>query len=130
MIELESVDLTAVLAEVKAAFLAYEDALLANDVTVLDDWFWADERLVRFGIAEIQYGAAAVARWRKTAGGVSADRLHRHITVTAWGADTAVVSLEFTNGQEAPRGRQSQVWARFVDGWRIVHAHVSMIPAV
>ena len=127
MIEFESVDLPAVVAEVTATFLAYEAALLANDVAILDEWFWADERLVRFGIAEIQYGAAAVARWRKSAGGVPADRSHRQVTVTALGFDTAIVSLEFSNGTELARGRQSQLWARFADGWRIVHAHVSMI---
>jgi ketosteroid isomerase-like protein len=131
MIEPPALDDPAIVAEVSAAFAAYEAALSANDVDDLDRWFWNDARLVRFGIAEVQHGAAEVAAWRRTGPGVPAERAHRRVTITALGPDVAVVGLEFVNGDPAdaalPVGRQSQVWARLPDGWRVVHAHVSMI---
>ena len=40
----------------RACFEAYEQALLANDVDAMDTWFWDDPAVVRFGIAECQYG--------------------------------------------------------------------------
>jgi ketosteroid isomerase-like protein len=113
--------------EVRSAFDSYERALAQNDVDALDEWFWSDERLVRFGIAEIQHGAREVIAWRRTSAGVPPDRAHERVTVTAFDKDTAVVALEFRNGTSAELGRQSQLWRRMGCGWRIVHAHVSMI---
>jgi hypothetical protein len=114
-------------AEVRAAFDDYEHALLHNDIDRMDAWFWPDERLVRFGIADMQHGAAEVAAWRRTAPGVPANRAHQRVTVTAFDDRTAIVALEFANGDEPRIGRQSQVWRRFPAGWRVVHAHVSMV---
>jgi Protein of unknown function (DUF3225)/Protein of unknown function (DUF4089) len=39
------------------------------------------------------------------------------------------VTLEFRRNQTpyAPKGRQSQVWRKFSEGWKIVSAHVSLI---
>ena len=54
----------AVVAEVRSAFEAYERALIGNDVAAMDAAFWDDERVVRFGLAEIQHGYAEVAAWR------------------------------------------------------------------
>lgn len=115
--------------EVLAAFHAYEAALIANDVDLLDEWFWDDARLVRFGLAEIQHGAAEVAAWRRASAGVPAGRRHERVTVTAFGPDMAIATLVFSNGGTPPLGRQSQVWIRANARWRIVHAHVSMMPA-
>ena len=113
--------------EVRACFTAYEDALLANDVDAMDGWFWADPAVVRFGIAECQYGPDEIAAWRRSAAPVPRDRRHGRTTFTAHGDDLVVVTLEFTNGDRAGRGRQSQLWRRTAEGWRVVHAHVSMI---
>jgi ketosteroid isomerase-like protein len=113
--------------EVRACFVAYEQALLANDVEAMDAWFWDDPAVVRFGIAECQYGPAEIAAWRREAEPVPADRRAVRTTVVAHGDDLAVVTLEFANGERAGRGRQSQVWARTAAGWRVVHAHVSVI---
>jgi ketosteroid isomerase-like protein len=112
---------------VHAAFLAYEDALMRNDVAEMDEWFWPDERLVRFGLADMQHGAREVAAWRRTSPGVPSNRAHERVTVTAFDADTAVVALEFRNGSSPEIGRQSQLWRRTDRGWRVVHAHVSMM---
>ncbi len=115
-----------VVAEVTAAFEAYEAALLRHDIAEMDRWFWDDPRVVRFGIADHQYGAAEVAAWRRTTTPVPADRTHRRVTISAFGRDSAVAHLLFSNGDSPTWGRQTQVWVRFPDGWKIVAAHVSM----
>ena len=116
----------AVEAEVRAAFESYERALIANNVAAMDAAFWDDERVVRFGIAEIQHGFAEVAAWRASATPVPTSRRHERVVVTSFSPDLAVVSLEFRNGDAPAVGRQSQVWARLAGGWSVVHAHVSM----
>ena len=108
-------------------FEAYERALVANEVGGMDAAFWDDERVVRFGIAEIQHGFAEVTAWRASAAAVPTSRRHEMVTVTALGDSVAVVALEFRNGDGLGRGRQTQVWACVGGDWRIVHAHVSMI---
>ena len=116
-----------VAAEVQACFQAYEQALLANDVDAMDAWFWDDPAVVRFGLAECQYGPEEIAAWRRRTDPVPSDRRHLRTTIAAHGPDLAVVTLEFANGDRPGLGRQSQVWSRTAEGWRIVHAHVSMI---
>ena len=122
----DDIDRPDVVAEVTAAFEAYEAALLRHDVTEMDRWFWDDPRVVRFGIADHQYGFAAVAAWRRTTSPVPTNRTHRQVTITAFGPDSAVAQLLFSNGDTPPSGRQTQLWVRLPDGWRISAAHVSM----
>ena len=50
------IDRPDVVAEVHAAFLAYEVALVDHDLAVLDDAFWDDPRVVRYGTADAQRG--------------------------------------------------------------------------
>lgn len=50
-------------------------------------------------------------------------------TVTTFGADTASVTTLFHYPDRPLIGRQSQMWVRLPEGWRIVSAHVSEIPA-
>ncbi|HEY6534002.1 MAG TPA: AtzH-like domain-containing protein [Acidimicrobiales bacterium] len=113
--------------EVRACFEAYERALLANDVETMDGWFTDDPSVVRFGIADCQHGPDQISAWRRTAEPVPVDRRHVRTTVTALGPDVVLVALEFANGDRPGRGRQSQVWQRTAVGWRVAHAHVSMI---
>ena len=49
-------DLPDVVAEVRAAFDAYERALVANDVEALNALFRDDPRTIRFGGAENLFG--------------------------------------------------------------------------
>jgi ketosteroid isomerase-like protein len=112
--------------EVRGCFTAYERALLANDVEAMDGWFDRDSNVVRFGIAERQHGFDEISAWRRDADPVPPDRRHVRTTFAPAGDDVVVVALEFTNGDAPGVGRQSQVWARTPEGWRIVHAHVSM----
>ena len=51
-------------AEVRAAFDRYEQALVAGDVAVLTELFWADPRCVRFGVTDRQQGDVEIAAWR------------------------------------------------------------------
>ena len=41
-----------VVREVTATFERYEAALVGNDLATLDELFWDDERVVRFGLAD------------------------------------------------------------------------------
>jgi hypothetical protein len=41
---------------------------------------------------------------------------------------TAVVCTLFGYPGQQIEGRQTQVWVRFAEGWRIVSAHVSEVP--
>ncbi len=113
--------------EVSALFDAYERALVANDVAAMDAVFWDDPRVVRYGIAEIQEGAEAVRTWRRSAAPVPTDRTLTSRHVLALSPDVVCVDVTFVNGTAPGTGRQSQVWRRFPEGWRIVRAHVSMI---
>jgi hypothetical protein len=108
---------------VTAVFAAYEDALLSNDVPALVDAFWASHHVVRYGLAERQYGGAAIDAWRRTTPAVPADRRLGPTVIATFGCDLACVSTEFTD--HAGGGRQSQTWVRLAEGWRIVSAHVS-----
>jgi len=117
----------AAVGEVRTCFADYEAALSANDVGALVAWFWNDQTVVRFGIGDLQHGAAELTAWRRTAPPVPADRRHTRTSFTPAGDDVVVVALEFVNGDAPGHGRQSQVWWRTPEGWRIVHAHVSMV---
>jgi hypothetical protein len=115
------------LAEVVAAFRRYEDALVVNDVDVLNELFWDDPLTLRYGISEILYGHDAIAAFR---GARSPEGLAREVTrsvITSYGRDFATTNIEFRRGGR--HGRQSQTWARMKEGWRIVAAHVSYLDA-
>src|SRR3954447_14781506 len=107
----------AVVADVRAAFSDYEEALVANDIGRLDRWFWDDPRTVRYGIAENLYGHDEIAAWRAGAQPVPATRYIENVVITTFGDSFAVVDCEFSNG-DGTGGRQSQAWARFDTGWR------------
>jgi len=84
-----------VVAEVSAAFDAYERALVDHDVAAMNAFFWHAPQTVRYGIAEIQHGGEAISAWRETCVPVPASRkLHRTV-VTTFGKDFATVSTEF-----------------------------------
>ena len=114
-------------AQVAAAFEAYERALVDNDIAAMNALFWETPETVRYGIAEVQLGGAAIRAWRETCEPVPRSRrLHRTV-VTTFGDDYATVSTEFTSDATPLLGRQMQTWARLEAGWKIVAAHVSLI---
>jgi len=120
----------AVIAEVRAAFDDYEAALRAHDVTRLNDYFLPRADTVRFGLDEHNFGAAAIAAWRRGAKPVSPDRRIVRVIITGFGDDTASVSAEFQTPDSQLIGRQSQLWVRVAGGWKIAAAHVSEIDPV
>jgi hypothetical protein len=117
-----------VVAEVTAAFECYERALVERDFDTLDEQFWDGEAVVRFGIAENQYGPAVIGAWRRVAPVIHPSRRLSNTVVTTFGSEFATVSTEFRSDvQPGLVGRQMQSWVRFPGGWRVVAAHVSTI---
>jgi 1-carboxybiuret hydrolase subunit AtzH-like protein len=124
------IDLPDVLAEVTAQFARYEQALVTNDVTVLDELFHADARTLRYGIAENLYGYDAIMAFRAGRSPVGLMRKTAQTVITSYGRDAAVAStLFYRDALPGKVGRQMQTWVRFPEGWRIVAAHVSVIAA-
>jgi len=123
------VDLPDVLAEVTAQFERYEQALVGNDVAVLDELFRADSRTLRYGVGENLYGHDAIMAFRAARSPVGLNRRTAKTVITSYGRDTAVAStLFYRDTLPGKVGRQMQTWVRFADGWKIVAAHVSVIP--
>lgn len=117
------------LAEVTAQFHRYEAALVGNDVETLDALFWDSAQVIRYGATEQLHGADEILAFRKArpAQGL-ARRLSRTI-ITSFGHDFATASTLFHRDGDLGRlGRQMQTWARLPQGWRVVAAHVSVIP--
>ena len=123
------IDLPDVLAEVTAAFARYEQALVTNDVAVLDELFRNDKRTLRYGVAENLYGYDAIMAFRAARSPIGLGRRTEKTVVTTYGRDTAVASTLFYRDawSGGKVGRQMQTWVRFPEGWRIVAAHVSII---
>jgi hypothetical protein len=120
------VNRTDVVAEVRAVFMRYESALVANDLDVLDELFWDSPNTERFGLADRQHGSADVSAHRRALPRQTPPRALRDLVITTFGDHTAVVSTEFVpDDGDSPTGRQSQTWIRFPEGWRVVAAHVS-----
>lgn len=116
------------LAEVTAAFVAYEEAFVANDLGELERLFWQDARVVRYGIADMQHGPEELAAFRAGFPPVDLARLLDRTVITTFGRDAATAATLFRR-DSAPGlvGRQMQTWVRFADGWKVVAAHVSIV---
>jgi hypothetical protein len=114
-----------VVADVTAAFLAYEAALMADDVWALDRLFHDSSSTIRYGVGEVLYGADEIRAFRKGRGGSPQRRLGRY-EIHTFGRDFATANAEFFREGSTVRGRQSQSWVRFADGWKVVAAHVSL----
>lgn len=111
------------IAEVTAAFEAYERALVANDVPAMLEFFAADA--IRYGVADQQAGLEEQRRWRLAQPALPPGRRLKDTEVREWRPGTVVVTTLFGYPGSDVLGRQSQTWVRLTDGWRIVHAHVS-----
>lgn len=118
----------AVLAELRAVFDAYEQALMSNDVAALNAFFWQDERTTRYGIADRQWGITELVAYRTATPAPDFTRRLEHLRLHAFGPDMAVAQVEFVRSDTTLRGFQTQTWVRLPEGWRIVAAHVSMLP--
>ncbi len=122
------INLPEVVAEVEAAFRRYEQALVGNDVAVLQELFWRSPHTVRYGIAENLVGWDAITSFRQARAPVDLERELTQTVITTFGRDFATASTEFRREELGRRGRQSQTWVRLPEGWRVVAAHVSLLP--
>ena len=99
-------------------------------MAVLQELFWNSPHALRFGATENLYGYSEIEAFRKSrpAAGLSREIVRKEIVT--FGTDTGVVNIEFRRTVEGRVriGRQSQFWRKLPEGWRIVSAHVSMLP--
>lgn len=121
------INLPEVLAEVTAAFQRYEQALVSNDVAVLDELFWDSPHTLRFGATENLYGMDAIRAFRAARAPQGLARELMRTVITSYGRDFATANTEFQRQGSTRTGRQSQTWLRTPQGWRVVAAHVSLL---
>ncbi len=120
----------ATLTELAELYPKYEEALVTNDVDTLTAMFWAAPHVMRFGVTENLYGIEELEAFRKGRSPVNLARRVKRLDIISFGKDFGSITLEFereSNGK-IMRGRQSQTWVRMPEGWRIVAAHVSLLP--
>lgn len=123
------IDDPAVIAEARAVFDRYEQAIAVNDTATLDASFWADPRTVRFGTTENLFGIEAIRAFRAQVARY-APRATRKIHITAFGRDVACTHLEYERLDTGLIGRETKIMARLPGiGWRVVSAHVSLLAA-
>ena len=122
------IDIPDVVAEVKAAFARYEQALVSNDVDILNETFRNDPRTIRYGMAENLYGYAEIMSFRAGRAPVGLARTLSRTVITTYGRTFATASTLFERTTTPGKiGRQMQTWVKFPEGWRVVAAHVSLI---
>ena len=121
------IDNPEIIAEARAVFDRYEDALMNNRTEVLDSIFWADPRTVRFGITEILYGIDAIRAFRGSVRAY-AKRVQKKVQITSFGRDFACTHLEYERVGTGLIGRETKIMVRIPElGWRVVSAHVSLL---
>ncbi|MGS4947133.1 AtzH-like domain-containing protein [Meridianimarinicoccus sp. RP-17] len=112
--------------EVRAAFDAYEDALLANNVETLIGFFRDDPATVRMTDESGHYGLDQMAAFRRGRDTTDIARDLLRVDIMALSNDVAVATAEYRRRLSGRRGAQTQVWIRLPEGWRIAAAHVSL----
>jgi hypothetical protein len=116
--------------ELSRLYPLYETALMQNDAETLTRMFWASPSVMRFGVTENLYGIDEIEAFRKARPAAGLARQITRLDIVTFGLDLGSVTLEFERTTPAGivRGRQSQVWVRLPEGWRITAAHVSLLP--
>ena len=116
-----------VVAEVRALFERYEQALIDKDVAVLDATFWDSPHTIRYAMHEHGYGFAEIHAHRVARPpGPGTKEKRIRLEILTLGRDLATVNLAFKVRGKELIGRQSQTWVRFPGaGWKVVSAHVS-----
>jgi hypothetical protein len=113
------------LKEVTEAFHEYERALMEDDIPAMDMLFHEALTTNRYGVGEVLYGIEEIRAFRKGRGGSPQRRLGR-VAITVYGDRFATADAEFFRENSDRRGRQTQSWVKFADGWKVVSAHVSL----
>ena len=117
------INLPAVWQEVQDISARYEQALVTNDVAVLDALFWDSPHTLRYGVGENLYGFAAIQAFRAARPTSGLARTVLRTCITTYGHDFATVNIEFQRLGASQTGRQSQSWLRTPAGWKVVSAH-------
>ncbi len=123
------INLPEVVREMTTVFMRYEQALVSNDVAVLDELFWNDPSTIRYGVTENLYGYSAIEAFRSARPSQGLAREIFNTVITTYGRDFATANTEFRRTGSQRTGRQSQTWMRTPAGWRVVSAHVSLLDA-
>jgi len=123
----EQANIPEIVAELKETFERYNQAIESGDSTALNGFFWNSELTVRFGPREHLFGYDEISNFRTGVWKPGAPRVVDRLAVTTFGRDFGTTNALFrdASGQVT---RQSQVWVRTQDGWRIAAAHVSLLP--
>jgi len=116
--------------ELRALYPRYEAALVTNDVDTLMAMFWSGPEVMRFGATENLYGPEELGAFRKGRLAANLAREVKRLDIVTFGDDFGSITLQFERegASGLVHGRQSQVWVRMPEGWRIVSAHVSFLP--
>lgn len=117
-----------VVKEVTEQFFRYEKALMENDVETLNILFWNSPHTVRYGPKEALYGYEEIAEFRAARDTSDIARELTRTVITTYGDGFATAFTEYRRLGSGREGRQTQTWMRMPEGWRIVAAHVSLLP--
>ncbi len=122
------IDLPQVVAEVRAAYDRYNNAVNSGNIATMNSTFSDDPRTIRYGQAENLYGYKQIEGFRAAARPLDPPRTLSKTVITTYGRDFAVAStLTYRANAPGKVGRQMQTWVRLPEGWRVVAAHVSTI---
>lgn len=115
--------MTAIPADLRAAFDAYEAAILANDLDALDAAFAPGAETMRGDGAGLLVGHDTISAFRGVRGGVPPRTIER-IEYRPLADDVALL-VSVSRFRGGGTGLQTQVWERLDGRWLITAAHVT-----
>lgn len=121
----EAPDTAPIPADLRAAFDAYERAIVANDLDALDAFFAPGPDTLRGDPAGLLVGHDAISGFRSLRGGVPPrDIAEIHYRPLSADGDVALL-MSVSRFRGGGRGLQTQVWQRLDGRWLITAAHVA-----
>lgn len=124
---INELDIPDVVEEVRQAFVLYEKALAENDVEAINNFFWDDVKVLRYGPNGTLLGHQALSNFRRNRKTQGVRRELKNTSIVTFGKDFAIANTEAKDETVSGTVRQSQTWLRTIDGWKIVSAHISYI---
>lgn len=121
------INLPEVVAEVRAVFERYEQALQACDIPVMEEIFWNSPETTRYGVGENLRGWQAISDFRRSGKLGRFRRTLINTVITTYGRDFATANTEYQREGEDRTGRETKTLMRTPEGWRIVSAHASLL---
>lgn len=105
------------------AFWAYEQALMTDDLSALDQLFAPGPSTLRGDAEGLLVGHMEISAFRSGRGGAPQRRIVQTHVQTIDRDHALVVAI--TELERGGRGQQTQLWARTTEGWRVTAAHVA-----